>query len=67
MTTDRTITVQVRDVYGRPMVYPACPQAVTFAAIAGTRTLSDGVLHLIESLGYSIRVEAPRIVRAGRS
>jgi len=40
---------------------------VTFAAIACTRTLSDGVLHLIESLGYSIRVAAARIVRAGRS
>ena len=62
----RAITVQVRDVYGKPMVYPACPQAVAFAAIARTRTLSDDVLRQIETLGYTIVVESPRLVRAGR-
>lgn len=61
--SDRTITVQVRDVYGKPMIYPACPQAVAFAAIARTRTLSDDTLRQIEKLGFAIVVESPRLVR----
>jgi hypothetical protein len=60
----KTIKVSIRSVYGRETVYPACPAAATFAEIAGSKTLTDGTLRLIERLGYTIEVEAPTIRRA---
>lgn len=55
------ITVQIRTVYGNETIYPACPKAVLFARIAGTKTLTTETLRLIRSLGYEIEVEAPRV------
>jgi hypothetical protein len=63
---ENTIRVQIRDVYGRLTTYPACPNAVCFAAIAGTRTLTDETLRQIERLGFRIVVESPRVTRASR-
>ncbi len=54
------ITVQVRSVYGRETVYPACPKAVAFANIAGTKTLTTEALREIHRMGVEIRVEAPQ-------
>lgn len=59
-----TITVQVRTVYGVDTVYPSCPKSAIFAAIAGTKTLTNATLCQIEALGYTIEVEAPRYMRA---
>jgi hypothetical protein len=56
----KTITIVVRDVYGKPCVYPVCAAAKTFAQIAGTKTLSHATLIAIESLGYEIVEAAPR-------
>jgi hypothetical protein len=59
----KTIKVQIKNVYGNETVYPACPDAVTFAAIAGTKTLTPDTLRLIARLGYEIQVEAPRVLK----
>lgn len=59
----KSIKVQIRNVYGNETVYPACPAAVTFAAIAGTKTLTADTLRLVERLGYTIEVDAPRVLR----
>jgi hypothetical protein len=48
------ITVQVRDVYGTEKFYPICDDALRFAAIAGTTTLTQRVLKCVEALGYRI-------------
>jgi hypothetical protein len=40
------------------MYYPINSVAVTFAGIAGTKTLSETVLKAAEGLGYNIIVEA---------
>lgn len=55
-----TIKVEIWNVCGRDTVYPACPDAARFAAIAGTKTLGDHVLRMIRELGYEIQVEHPR-------
>jgi hypothetical protein len=60
-----TIKVQIRSVYGRDTVYPACPDAARFAAIAGTKTLCDGNLRMIRELGYEIVVVHPTVTIAG--
>ena len=54
MTSTKEITVQTRDVYGTEKVYPICDDALRFAAIAGTTTLTERVLKRIEALGYTI-------------
>ena len=50
--------IKIKEVYGKKMFYPVNKVAVTFAAIAGTKTLSETVLNAAESLGYNIVVEA---------
>jgi hypothetical protein len=60
----QTIKIQIRSIYGVDTVYPACPAAVAFASIAGTKTLTHRILCLIEGMGYAIVVEAPAYRRA---
>ena len=57
------ITVQVKSVYGNDVIYPACPLAVKFAALAGTKTLTEATLRIIESMGVEITVEQPTVLR----
>ena len=60
---EKTIKVSVRSVYGRETVYPACPDAARFAQLTGCKTLTTEALRIIESLGYSVAVETPAILR----
>lgn len=55
------ITIQIRQVYGRETIYPACPVSALLAELAGTTTLTNQALRTIRQLGYEIEVEAPRI------
>ena len=50
------VFVIVRNIYGREMVYPACPVTEIIASIAKTKTLSDNDLSAIRKLGYEIKV-----------
>ncbi len=50
--------IKIKEVYGKKMCYPINKTAVTFAAIAGTKTLSESVLKAVEGLGYNIVVES---------
>jgi hypothetical protein len=52
----RAILVDVRDVYGRETIYPACPTAELFAQLAGTRTLTQAALATIHALGFTVMV-----------
>ena len=48
------IIVQVKSQYGQEVVHPVCQKAKAFAAIAGTRTLTEATIRQIKALGYSI-------------
>jgi hypothetical protein len=50
----KSITVEIRDQYGNKVFYPACENAMRFAAIAGTTTLTERVLTCVRGLGYDI-------------
>lgn len=52
----KSIIVQIKTVYGVEQVYPACPDAVLFARIAGTKTLTTSTLDMVKGLGYRIDV-----------
>lgn len=46
------IQLEIREVYGCPMIYPVCDRAKKFAQIAKTKTLSLDVLKHIQTLGF---------------
>ena len=48
------IIVEVKDVYGKPLVYPINEEATLFAMISESKTLTPRVLDIIESLGFKI-------------
>jgi hypothetical protein len=50
----KSITVEIKDQYGNKVFYPACEDAMRFAAIAGTTTLTERVLMCVKGLGYDI-------------
>ena len=50
----KTVTVSVRRVYGMPVIYPADANAHSFAAIAGTKTLTRQTVRHIKNLGFEI-------------
>ena len=54
-----TIEVTIKQVYGKELIYPANKEAKIFANIAGTRTLSVGVLQNAKALGFEVTVSAP--------
>jgi hypothetical protein len=55
------ITVEIRDVYGKPIAYPMDTAARIFADIAGTTTLTDMTLKRIKALGYQVIVTQRKI------
>lgn len=50
------ITVEKRDVYGQTKYYPKCDNARLFAAIAGTKTLTQPTIISIVALGYKVNI-----------
>mgnify|MGYP000909715950 CR=1 FL=1 len=52
------ITVQVKNVYGRDLIYPVCEKARIFAEISGAQTLRPSVLERIRALGYEVEFKA---------
>lgn len=56
----KIIFVKIKNNYGRDIVYPDCETSNIFASLAGTKTLSESDLALIEKLGYSIKLR-PRL------
>jgi hypothetical protein len=52
------IEVIIEPKYGKWVYYPACDKAKAFAAIAGTKTLTDETLAQIKKLGYEIKASA---------
>ena len=60
------IEVLVKDQYGKRVFYPKCKDALRFASIAGTQTLTERVLRNIMELGYEIEF-VQEIVTLGKA
>ncbi len=56
-SNDKTVTVEIKDVYGQAKVYPICDRAKRFTAIAGTKTISPEDITRIQMLGYKVTVK----------
>lgn len=48
------ILIRIERVYGRTLIYPACPLADAFAKLTGKKTLSVKDLDLIKTLGINV-------------
>ena len=57
MLDDKTITIEIKDVYGQAKVYPVCDRAKIFAGIAGTKTLLPPDIERIQLLGYKVAIK----------
>lgn len=58
----KKITIEIKDVFGQLKYYPVCKDALLFASIAGTKTLSEVNLRRILELGYEIATYEQRYV-----
>ena len=58
----KKITIEIKDVFGQLKFYPVCKDALIFASIAGTKTLSEANLRRIIELGYEIATYEQRYV-----
>lgn len=56
--------VEVRNVYGNEMIYPANFEAERFAAIAGKKTLSRTDLMNIKAIGFAVEEVAAKKLAA---
>jgi hypothetical protein len=57
------ITVQVRNVHGNDLVYPADDTAATFAALLNVKSFNARQIQLIKKLGYAIHVASGQLPR----
>lgn len=48
------IFVEIKNVYGNDLIYPACEASRGFARIAGTNTLSEAAIAEIRGLGFTV-------------
>jgi excinuclease UvrABC helicase subunit UvrB len=53
---DKVVLVDVKNVYGNEVVYPANNTAELLAAIAGTKTLTARTLRYAEEMGFEIKM-----------
>ncbi len=58
---EKVITVEIKNVYGKQTIYPICDNALVFASIAGTKTLTIDTISKIKALGYTIDIKTPDI------
>ena len=51
-----SIQVEISNNYGREAIYPVNEAAITFAKIAGTKTLKMDTIAKAKKLGYTVEV-----------
>lgn len=54
------LTLQAKEIYGTVKLYPSCEKSALLARLAGTKTLTDDALCLIQQMGYEIQVLPPK-------
>lgn len=55
----KSILVEVKQSYGRKVIYPACAEAEIFARLSGCKILTEQTLELVEKLGYNVDTIMP--------
>jgi hypothetical protein len=55
------VIVEIKNVYGKELVYPICENAKLFAKIAGSKTLSGDTIKHMKSLGVQFELAQKEI------
>ena len=53
---ENKIKVEIKDIYGKRRIYPACAVADAFSQLTKTKTFSTEHLKTIKALGFKIEV-----------
>lgn len=54
---EKKLVIEIKQVYGNEMIYPANDTAQVFADLIGTKTLGRMKLALIQGLGFEVEVK----------
>ena len=54
------IKIEIKQAYGRRLVYPKCDTSRKLARLAATKTFTDDHLKILRDLGYSFEIQAPK-------
>jgi len=57
----KTITVEIKNVYGVERIYPVCENAKRFAMLTSTKTFNRDIIEVIKSLGCKIEIKKVNI------
>ncbi len=52
----QTIQVEIKSVFGREVIYPACPRSEGFCQLVGQKSLTRHQVEQIKALGYEVQV-----------
>lgn len=55
------LEVEVKNVYGRNVVYPVCEKSRLLAQLSGNRTLTPEAVAVIKTLGYTFTTTTKEI------
>lgn len=58
----KQITVEIKNIYGNRMVYPACQESELLAKLAGAKTFTSQAMKILGDLGYTIHIKAQSLV-----
>ena len=54
MKDQNTLTVTIKQVFGRDLIYPYCDKAYIFARLTNKKTLDSNDIEKIKTLGFTI-------------
>jgi len=55
------ITVRVKSVYGKQLIYPVCQTAQLLCSLTNAKTFTQEALATVKALGYTVTVETPTL------
>lgn len=55
------ITVEVKNVWGRKLIYPVCDKAKLLCQLTGKETFSPEDIRILEKLGYLVGIEVKEL------
>lgn len=55
------IIVEIKNVYGKDLIYPVCEKAKKFALLTNTKTFARADVSNIKYLGFNVVVQTPTL------
>lgn len=62
----KSILIEVKNVYGTDTYYPVSDDAINFARIAGTKTLTQSTIDIVNDMGYTIIIKQHVLIKSSQ-